>query len=60
MTGCDFKNKCNKRNVFKRDWIAYSEYDHHSKLDSKHNQKDLQDHLVSMRIFTLTMNEIFI
>ena len=46
--------------MFEKDWTACLEYDNHARLNSQHNWGDLYDHLMSMRIFTLIMNKIFI
>ena len=46
-----------KKDVFNRDWTTCSKHDNHSRL---HNWVDLYDHLMSMRIFILILNEIFI
>lgn len=47
-----------------RDWILCSTYDNYSKLNNQHNwergEGNLYDYLMSMIIFTLTMNNISI
>ena len=49
-----------KRHVFKKDWTAHSKFVNHSTGNNQHNREDLYDHLMSMSIFTLIMNETFI
>jgi hypothetical protein len=41
-------------------WTICSKHANHYRLNNQHNWEDLYDHLVSIRIFTLTMNKIFI
>ena len=49
-----------KRHVLKKIWTTRSCYANHSWLNSEHDCGDLHDHLMSTRIFTLIMIEIFI
>ena len=52
---------CGSKNEHpKRDWTMCSKQVNHSKLNNQHNWGNLYDHLMSTRIFTLVMNEIFI
>ena len=37
-----------------------SKYAKHSRLNSEHDWRDIYDHLMSLRMFTLTLNKIFI
>jgi len=62
--GMPSRTDTKKTHVFKRNCSPCSEYDNHSKLDNEHRFSlgggDLYDHLMSTKIFTLIMNEIFI
>ena len=49
-----------KRHVLKRNWIMCSKNDMHSKLSSQHNWGDLDDYLMSTRIYTFIIDKIFI
>ena len=56
---CGSKNG-HQRLVFKRDWATCSKYLNYSRLSSQHVWGNQYGHLMSMRIFTLIMNKIFI
>ena len=45
---------------FKEIGLCVQDYENHSKLDGRHNQRDLYDRSMSTRIFTLIINRIFI
>ena len=50
-----------KKDVFQRGWTTCSQYNIHSRFDNQHNwERDLYDHLMSAKIFTLILNQIFI
>ena len=59
---CGFKKRMPKKTcVYTRDWATCSKHDNHSKFESRHKYGNLQyHHSMSMRIFTLIINEIFI
>ena len=42
-----------------RHWTTCSKYANYVKLNSRHNREDLYDHLWSMGINTLIINNIF-
>lgn len=52
------KNGLSQRHVIQRDWTACLQCDSHSRLSNQYNWDGLYDHLISTRIFTLTMNKI--
>ena len=58
--GVDLRTITTKRLVSKRDWTTCLEYFNHSRLDSQRNRENLYNYVMSMRIFTLIMNKIFI
>ena len=43
--------------MFKKDCTSCPKYVNHSRPNSQHNPGDLYDHLMFMRILTLTMNK---
>ena len=53
-----------KRYLFKRDWTTCSNYDTYSRFNNLYiyvgcvSGGDLHDHLMSMRVLTLTMNKM--
>ena len=49
-----------KRHQFRRDWTPCSKYVDHSRLNIQHNYGHLHDHLMSMKIFSLILNKMFI
>ena len=56
---CGTKNGHHK-DMFKRDWATCSINVNHSRLNGQDNWGDIYDHLMSTRIFTLTMIKVFI
>jgi hypothetical protein len=46
-----------ERHVFMKDWIACSNFVNHSRFNSQHIVGDLDDHLMSIRMFILIMYE---
>ena len=49
-----------KSYAFRCDWSVGSEYGSHSRLNGQRNWGDLYENLMSMKIFTLIINNIFI
>ena len=49
-----------QKDMFKRDWTTCSKYDSHSRPKGQHDWEDLYDHLMNMRNFVKSMNNIFI
>ena len=56
VVGCGSKNFHPKTYVFKRDWTMCSEHANHFKFNDQHDRGSLNDHLMSVRIFTLIMS----
>ena len=57
---CASKYKHKGRHMFERDWTMCSKYDNRSNFSRQRNRRDLYDHLMSTRIFTMTMKNTFI
>ena len=58
MVGLPPRTDYHKDMWFERDWTACLQCDSHSRLNNQYNWDSLYDHLISTRIFTLTMNKI--
>ena len=48
-----------EKHAVERDWIVCSKYDNQSRFSRQHSLRDLCDHFMSTRIFTLKINQIF-
>ena len=48
-----------QKDMFKRNWTVCINFGDHSRLNSQQNWVNLYDHLMRKRIFTLTVNKIF-
>ena len=57
---CGSKNWRQTDICFKTDRTMCPKYANHSKFDWRHDARDLYGHLMSMRIFTLWTNKIFV
>ena len=54
------EEQTSKRCVLKRVWTKCWKFVNHSRRHSQHNWGDLYDHSITQRIFTLSMNRVFI
>ena len=48
-----------KRYMLEKNWTMCSNYNNHARFYNQHYWENLYDHLMSIRIFTLIMNNIY-